>query len=56
MHPAQIYTQLLGCIGVGDRLGKLYDIPAVMNSRVTFSMLKDTLPDSFQLTVRDTPL
>lgn len=51
MHVAQTYKEILGCIGVGDRLGTLNGLPAVMNSKATFAMLKATLPDSFTLTI-----
>lgn len=51
IHPANLASELLGCIGVGDSLGKVRGIPAVMNSQNTFVKLKSTLPDSFQLTI-----
>lgn len=56
IHTANTMNDLLGCIGVGDKLGTFNGLPSVMNSQVTFSMLKDELPDSFELTIRDTPL
>lgn len=51
LHIAQVYTQLLGCIGCGDSLGMLDGLPAVMHSRATFAMLQSTLPNSFTLTI-----
>ena len=53
MHVAQIYTQLLGCIGVGDMLGTLEGLPAVMHSVDTFQMLKATLPGTFSMQITD---
>lgn len=53
IHVAQTYDQLLGCIGVGDSMGTLNGLPAVMNSRDTFKMLKATLPDTFLMTIID---
>lgn len=54
IHPANDINDLLGCIGVGDILGNVNGLPAVMDSQKTFSMLKSELPDSFQLTIRRT--
>lgn len=51
IHPANTMDDLLGCIGVGDSLGKVNDLPAVLNSQKTFSMLKLALPASFRLTI-----
>lgn len=52
IHPANDIADLLGCIGVGDSLGNVNGLPAVLNSQKTFSMLKSTLPSNFQLTIR----
>lgn len=51
IHPANFSSQLLGCIAVGDCIGSISGIPAVLNSQKTFSLLKSKLPDSFQLTI-----
>lgn len=51
IHPANLASQLLGCIGVGDRFGDLNGHIAVLNSQSTFKMLMSTLPESFYLTI-----
>ncbi len=53
IHPANVYTQLLGCIAPGDGFGEVSGLPAVLHSQATFRMLKATLPDSFLLTISD---
>lgn len=55
IHPANLPSQLLGCIGVGEALGELYNLPDVTNSQKTFSMLKSILPDNFILTITGEP-
>jgi hypothetical protein len=56
IHPANTMNDLRGCIGVGNSLGIVDGLPAVLNSRNTFDMLKSKLPDVFQLTITgDTP-
>lgn len=37
IHPANIATELKGCIGLGDSFGTVHDEHAVMNSRKTVS-------------------
>lgn len=44
----------LGCVLVGNALGNVNGLPAVMNSRDTFAKLKTELPQSFTLTIRRT--
>lgn len=56
IHPANDIDDLLGCIGVGDGLGTVSGLPAVLNSQKTFMRLKNELPDSFELTIRSTIL
>lgn len=56
IHPGNTIKDLKGCIAVGDKLGTVNGLPAVMNSRITFIKLKKELPNSFELTIRDTPL
>lgn len=53
IHPANDVADLLGCIGVGDSLGVVNNFPAVLHSKKTFSMLKSTLPDNFELTISE---
>ena len=52
IHPANFASDLLGCIGVGDSIGQISGVNAVLNSQETFAMLKATLPDSFNLTIQ----
>lgn len=51
IHPANLASELLGCIGVGDTLGDIDGNSAVLNSQNTFHMLMSKLPDSFYLTI-----
>lgn len=51
IHPANLASELLGCIAVGDSLGKVNGVPAVLNSQKTFSMLKSLLPETFTLVI-----
>jgi hypothetical protein len=51
IHPANLASELLGCIGTGDTLGDIDGRIAVLNSQVTFRMLMSKLPDSFYLTI-----
>ena len=52
MHPANDIDDLLGCIGVGDKLGIVNGLPAVLDSQNTFKMLKSQLPTAFTVTIR----
>lgn len=51
IHPANDINDLLGCVGVGNAMGEVNGLPAVLNSQITFSMLKLKLPDSFTLDI-----
>jgi hypothetical protein len=51
IHQANTMKDLLGCIGVGDSLGNVDGLPAVLNSRKTLDMLQSKLPDVFSLTI-----
>ena len=51
IHPANLASELLGCIAPGDSLGTLGGVSAVLDSQKTFAMLKSVLPDSFELTI-----
>lgn len=53
IHNANIMTELEGCVAVGDKLGVLQNLPAVLNSVNTLKMLRATLPGEFLLDVRD---
>lgn len=51
IHSANIYTQLLGCIAPGRRIGKLGDIPAIQESKPAMDDLRKILGNSFELTI-----
>lgn len=51
IHPANLASELLGCIAPGDTLGDIDGKIAVLNSQKTFKMLMSRLPESFQLTI-----
>lgn len=51
IHPANMASQLLGCIAPGSSMGEIDGVPAVLNSKMTFAMLKSKLPDTFQMTI-----
>ena len=56
IHPGNFAIKdSLGCILVGDSFGTLFGLPAVLNSRSTFAMLKTTLPESFTMVITDPP-
>lgn len=51
IHSANIYTQLLGCIAPGRRIGKLGDIPAILESKPAMDDLRKVLGDFFKLQI-----
>lgn len=51
IHAANFARQLLGCIAVGDQIGKIGNEVAVLNSQKTFAMLHSKLPDEFYLNI-----
>ena len=53
IHSANVYTQLLGCIAPGRRLGELSGVPAVLESKLAMRDLFMKLGDSFVLTIID---
>lgn len=53
IHSANMYTQLLGCIAPGRRLGTLGGIPAVLESKGAMDDLYKTLGDHFELTIKE---
>ncbi len=55
IHPANFAHQLEGCIAPGNAMGKIAGIPAVLNSQITFKMLKLRWPSNFQLTITGEP-
>ncbi len=52
IHSANTIQDLRGCVGVGNRLGFVNDLPAVLNSKKTLDMLRSTLDDYFTLTIK----
>ncbi len=55
IHSANFAKQLEGCIAVGDTIGEIGGIPAVLNSKLTLSKLHAILPDNFNLTINGVP-
>lgn len=51
IHQGNTIKDLLGCICVGDRIGEVDGLPAVLNSKKTMLMLKSKLPDIFKLEI-----
>lgn len=52
VHQGNTILDVRGCICVGDMMGIVKGLPAVLHSQQTFSMLKHNLPDRWQLTIR----
>lgn len=52
IHAANVASELLGCIGVGDSLGSIEGFPAVLNSQSTLQFLRNSLPNNFTLTIK----
>lgn len=53
IHPANRYTDLLGCIAPGRRFGVIEGVPAVLESGAALNDLHKVLGDSFTLTIED---
>lgn len=51
IHGGNTIQDLLGCICVGNAMGKINGLPAVLNSQNTLAMLRTLIPDYFQLTI-----
>lgn len=53
IHNGNTEKDSLGCIVVGNRTSEIDGLPAVLNSDLTLSVLRDELPDNFTLTIMD---
>lgn len=51
IHNANLPSQLLGCIGVGDTYGTIDGQRAVLNSVATLNKLREILPSNFTLVI-----
>lgn len=56
IHAANWAQQLLGCIAVGESVQDIEGVQGVTNSKATLAMLKQKLPDSFQLVISGEPV
>ncbi len=52
IHQGNTILDVRGCICVGDSLGTVKDLPAVLHSIDTFKMLKTQLPASFEIKIQ----
>lgn len=52
IHPGNTVDDTHGCICVGAAIGKINNKLAVLNSQMTFAMLKQLFPANFQLTIQ----
>ena len=54
IHTGNKYTDILGCILVGDSYGDINKdgVPDVLNSAKTLKALYEVMPDKFELTIK----
>lgn len=52
IHAANTYPDVEGCVGVGNSFGNMNNLPAVINSTMTMTKLRNFLPKTFELRVR----
>lgn len=55
IHNGNTENDSKGCIIIGDKLGKINGLPAVLDSRDTLNMLRLELPNAFTLTINGVP-
>jgi hypothetical protein len=55
IHSANFASQLEGCIAVGNAIGEIDGVPAVLNSKMTLTKLHGILPDNFTLIINGVP-
>lgn len=55
IHNGNTENDSKGCIIVGDKLGNINGLPAVLDSNNTLDMLRSVLSDSFTLTINGVP-
>lgn len=51
IHTGNTENDSRGCVIVGDSMGTIDGLPAVLNSVKTMEMLKSRLPETFELTI-----
>jgi len=53
IHDGNTENDTLGCVIVGDRLGTVDDLPAVLDSRLTLAALRREIPQTFTLVITE---
>ena len=53
IHDGNTEHDTLGCICVGDRMGWINGLRAVLDSKITLKTLRAELPSSFTLTIQE---
>ena len=53
IHSANTIKDLEGCIAPGREFGRIKDFPAVLNSKSAMAMLREVLPDVFEMQIKE---